>query len=128
MNLDVQLQDGVRMHLRTYLSSRHHTEAWVKGGHIQMDNLDFISEGFLSGLMKNARIRIGMDDINYGDSHFRRSDNARGIFNPFVGNYIMDSFTTEVFGEFTYLKDGFIGVLGVTNGKLNQSVIVTPTS
>ena len=31
LNLDVYLAYGVKMHLRTYLSSRHHTEAWVKG-------------------------------------------------------------------------------------------------
>src|SRR5690606_13166792 len=35
LNLDVQLLDGVRMHLRTYLSARHHNEAWIKGGHLQ---------------------------------------------------------------------------------------------
>src|SRR5690606_4350502 len=34
LDLDVQLQDGLRMHLRTYLSSRHHNESWVKGGYI----------------------------------------------------------------------------------------------
>ncbi len=32
LNIDVQLYRGVRMHLRTYLSSRHHNESWVKGG------------------------------------------------------------------------------------------------
>ncbi len=31
LNLDVQLADGMRMHLRTYLSSRNHTESYVKG-------------------------------------------------------------------------------------------------
>jgi len=95
LNLDVQLVDGVRMHLRTYLSSRHHSEAWVKGGHIQIDKLDFIKKGFLEGLMKVTTLRVGLDEFNYGDAHFRRSDNARAIFNPFAGNYIMDSFSTE---------------------------------
>lgn len=123
-NMDVQLEDGVRMHLRTYLSARHHTESWVKGGFIQMDKLDFVSDGFLSGLMEYANIRIGLDEINYGDAHFRRTDNARAIFNPFVGNYLMDSFTTEVFGEFTYLRNGLVGVFGLSNGKLNQGVTV----
>src|SRR5690606_28450478 len=33
MDIDVQLEDGVRLHMRTYLSSRHHNEAWVKGGY-----------------------------------------------------------------------------------------------
>ncbi|MEJ2004991.1 MAG: hypothetical protein P8X57_08535, partial [Cyclobacteriaceae bacterium] len=124
LNLDVQLYDGVRMHLRTYLSSRHHEEAWVKGGYLQIDKLDFIRPGFLEGFMSIARITIGLDEINYGDWHFRRSDNARAIFNPFVGNLIMDSFTTEAFGELTLLPNNFIVVLGLSNGKLNQSVIV----
>lgn len=124
LNLDVQLADGMRMHLRTYLSSRHHNEAWVKGGYIQMDNLDFIYDGFLEGLMNITNIRIGLDEFNYGDAHFRRSDNARTIYNPFVGNYIMDAFSTEAFGEVTVNINGFIGVLGATNGKLNQNVTV----
>lgn len=124
LDLDVQLQDGLRMHLRTYLSSRHHNESWVKGGYIQMDNLNFISEGFLENFMKIATIRIGLDEFNYGDAHFRRTDNANAIYNPFVGNYIMDAFSTEVFGELTLQHNGLIGVVGLTNGKLNQSVIV----
>jgi hypothetical protein len=121
LNLDVQLVEGVRLHMRTYLSSRHHNEGWVKGGYLQVDNLDFISDGFLGGFMDVATIRFGYNDINYGDMHFRRSDNATVIYNPFVGNYIMDAFTTEPFGEITIQKNGILGVLGLTNGRLNQT-------
>lgn len=121
LNLDVQLHDGVRLHMRTYMSSRHHVEAWVKGGYMQIDRLNFISDGFLDGLMDYLTIRVGMDEINYGDVHFRRSDNARAIFNPFVGNYIMDGFTTEPFFELTGQMDGFIAVAGISNGRLNQT-------
>jgi len=121
LNFDVQLSKGIRMFLRTYLSSRHHTEAYVRGGYLQMDNLDFINDGFLSGFMEKATIRMGMDEINYGDAHFRRTDNASAIFNPFVGNYIMDAFTTEPFIEVLYRSNGFIGLIGFTNGRLNQS-------
>jgi hypothetical protein len=124
LNIDAQLYDGMRMHLRTYLSSRHHPEAWVKGGHIQIDKLDFIKKGFLEDFMKMTTIRIGMDEFGYGDAVYRRSDNARAIFNPFVGNYIMDSFSTEAFGEVIIQKNGFIGLVGLTNGKLNQSVVL----
>ena len=123
LNLDVQLADGMRMHLRTYLSSRHHEEAWVKGGHLQVDNLNFVKDGFLSGFMEVVTLRFGMDEINYGDTHFRRSDNAAAIYNPFVGNYIMDSFTTEPFGEITVQSNGIIGVVGFSNGRLNQSPV-----
>lgn len=121
LNLDVQLADGMRMHLRTYLSSRHHEEAWVKGGHLQVDKLDFIKPGFLSGVMEKVTLRFGMDEINYGDTHFRRSDNAAAIYNPFVGNYIMDSFTTEPYAEATVQSNGLLFVVGVSNGRLNQS-------
>lgn len=124
LNLDVQLHDGVRMHLRTYLSSRHHNESWVKGGYMQVDKLDFIKPGFAENIMKYTTIRVGLDEVNFGDAHFRRTDNARAIYNPFVGNYIMDAFTTEAFGEVNVLANGFVGVLGVSNGKLNQSVVV----
>lgn len=121
LNFDVQVGDGLRMHLRTYLSSRHHSEAWVKGGYFQVDKLNFISEGFLEELMDVARLRFGMDEINYGDTHFRRSDNARSIFNPFVGNYIMDSFSTEPFAEVSLFSQGFLGLVGISNGRLNQA-------
>ena len=124
-NLDVNayLAKGVKMHLRTYLSARHHNEAWVKGGYIQVDNLDFIKEGFASGIMQHARVKVGMDEINYGDAHFRRSDNAETINNPFVGNYIMDSFTTEAFGEAYVFYNNFIAMAGLSNGKLNQTAV-----
>lgn len=123
LNIDVQLYSGIRMSLITYLSSRHHNEAWVKGGHIQIDNLDFIKKDFLKGLMDVMTIRTGLDEINYGDVHFRRSDNARVIYNPFVGNYLMDAFSTEAYGELTFQKRGYLLVTGISNGKLNQSVI-----
>ncbi|TVZ60237.1 hypothetical protein NA63_2788 [Flavobacteriaceae bacterium MAR_2010_105] len=123
LDLDVALYDGVRMHLRTYLSSRHHPEPYVKGGYFQIDKLNFISEGFLEDFMKHATIKIGHMENNYGDAHFRRSDNAQTIYNPFVGNLIMDSFTTEVGAELYYRCDsGFLGMVGFSNGKLNQSV------
>jgi hypothetical protein len=64
-----------------------------------------------------------MDEINYGDTHFRRTDNAEAINNPFVGNYIMDSFSTEAFGEAYGFYKNFIGMVGMSNGKLNQTAV-----
>lgn len=122
-DIDAQLYDGVRMHLRTYLSSRHHPEPYVKGGYMQIDKLDFIEEGFMAGLMEKVTLKVGHMEVNYGDNHFRRSDNGQALYNPFVGNYIMDSFTTEVAGEVYYQDSGFLAMVGVTNGKLNQSTV-----
>ncbi|MDE3743906.1 hypothetical protein [Maribacter polysaccharolyticus] len=128
LDLDVALADGVGMHLRTYLSSRHHTEPYVKGGYFQIDNLNFISPGFMEDLMKKVTIKVGHMELNYGDGHFRRSDNAMALYNPFVGNYIMDAFTTEVGGEVYYRDNGFIAMVGLSNGKLNQSATSPDTT
>lgn len=122
LDLDVALAKGLSMHLRTYLSSEHHPEPYVKGGYMQVDRLDFIEEDFLSGLMDHVRVKVGHMELNYGDNHFRRSDNGQAIFNPFVGNYIMDSFTTEVAGELYVYNKSLFAMVGVSNGKLNQSV------
>lgn len=123
LDFDVALAPGMRMHLRTYLSSQNHTETYVKGGYLQIDSFDFIEEGFLSSISDNIRIKVGHMENNYGDNHFRRSDNGQALLNPFVGNYIMDSFTTEVGGEVYYYSGALFGMLGVTNGKLNQSTV-----
>lgn len=122
LDLDVKLYSGVKLHLRTYLSSQHHNEPYVKGGYLQVDRLDFIEEGFADDLMDHLRIKIGHMENNYGDAHFRRTDNAMGLYNPFVGNYLMDSFTTEVGAEVYYFNQGWFGMVGATNGKLNQDV------
>lgn len=121
LDLNVSLYDGVNLHLRTFLSSRHHNETYVKGGFLQIDKLDFIQKGFLDDFMKYATIKIGHNEINYGDAHFRRSDNANTLTNPFVGNLLMDAYATMVFGEVYYRRDGWIGMVGVTNGRLNQT-------
>ena len=122
LNLDVQLHEGMRMHLRTFLSSRHHNETWVKGGYVQVDKLNFIKEDFAAGIMDITTIRTGVYELNYGDAHFRRSDNARTIYNPFVGNYIMDAFTTEPFVEVNLQPKDLIIVGGISNGLLNPTV------
>src|SRR5690606_5550917 len=99
-------------------------EPYVKGGYFQIDNLDFIKEGTLAELMKYATIKVGHMENNYGDAHFRRTDNAQAIYNPFVGNLIMDAFTTEVGAEIYYSSNRLISMIGLANGKLNQSVAV----
>lgn len=121
-DLDVHLGEGVAMHLTTYLSSRHHPEAWVKGGYIQFDRLPFLPFEGIDKLMESVTIRVGHYDVNYGDAHYRRTDGGNSFYNPFVENLIMDAFTTEIGGEIRYLKDGVLGVLSITNGEINGKV------
>jgi len=77
----------------------------------------------MDNLMDKVTIKVGHMTLNYGDAHFRRSDNGQALFNPFVGNFIMDSFTNEVGGEVYYKDGGFLAMLGLSNSKTNQSTV-----
>lgn len=120
LTLDAQLADGIRMNLVTYLSSRHHSETWVKAGYVQFDRLPFFPA--TDTFMENVSIRIGHMEVNYGDMHFRRTDNANAIYNPFVGNLIMDAFATEIGGEVYYHRGALFGMVGVTGGEIKGGV------
>ncbi|SNS27895.1 hypothetical protein SAMN06295967_106145 [Belliella buryatensis] len=122
LNIDVALADGVRLNLVTYLSSRHHPETWVKGGFLQVDKLGFLGIGNTDWFDKYLTVRVGHMEINYGDAHFRRSDNGNAMYNPFIGNYIMDAFTTEVGGEVFYQNNGFLAMVGVTGGEIQGGI------
>ena len=119
--MDVQLSDGIKLNVTSYLSSRHHNETWVKGGYIQFDKVPFKGE-FWDNLMKIATVKIGHMEVNYGDQHFRRSDGGQTLYNPFMDNYIMDEFTTEIGGEVYLQKNGLLGMIGVTSGMIKGSI------
>ncbi len=122
LNIDVELADGLRLNLTTYLSSRHHPETWVKGGYLQIDKLGFLNLGNTDWFDKYLTVRVGHMEINYGDAHFRRSDNGNAMYNPFVGNYIMDAFTTEVGGEVFFQSNGWLAMAAVTGGEIQGGV------
>lgn len=69
--------------------------------------------------MQYATIKMGHMEINYGDQHFRRSDGGNTIHNPFIENYIMDAFATEIGGEVYLQNKGVMGMLGISNGLIN---------
>ncbi len=119
--IDAQLADGIRVAIENYMSARHHEEFWVKGGYIQIDKLPmFNSPDWFS---KYMRVKIGHFQVNYGDQQFRRSDNGNTMYNPFVGNYIMDAFATEIGGEaYLFLPSGFMGMVGMTSGLIGGNV------
>jgi hypothetical protein len=45
------------------------------------------------------------------------------LFNPFVENYILDAFSTEIGGEvYVFPVDGFMGMVGMTSGFINGNI------
>jgi hypothetical protein len=121
LNIDAQIAPGIRIAMTSYLSARHHQETWVKDGYLLVDASP-IDNALLNEIMKFTTLRVGHFEINYGDAHFRRSDNGNGIYNPFVGNYILDDFTTEIGAEVYARSNGLIAMLGATGGEVHGQV------
>ncbi|MBK7869325.1 MAG: hypothetical protein IPJ74_00915 [Saprospiraceae bacterium] len=121
LNFNVQLEDGISLTLENYMSSRHHQEFWVKGGFVQVDKLPMF--GNPEWFTKYVRVKIGHFGVNYGDQQFRRTDGGNAMYNPFVGNYIMDQFATEIGGEvYIFPTNDLMVMAGVTNGLINGNV------
>lgn len=121
LNINAQIAPGIRLAMTSYLSARHHQETWVKDGYILVDESP-IDNALLKSIMKYATVKVGHFEINYGDSHFRRSDNGNSMFNPFVGNYILDAFTTEIGAEVYARSNGLIAMLAATGGEVHGQV------
>jgi len=121
LNINAQIAPGIRVAMTSYLSARHHQESWVKDGYILMDESP-IDNALLNGIMKYTTLRVGHFEINYGDGHFRRSDNGNGMYNAFAGNYILDPFTTEIGAEVYARSNGLIAMLGATGGEVHGQV------
>lgn len=122
LSLNMQVADGMRVQLATYLSSKHHQEAWVKDGYALIDKSP-IDNPILNKVMKYTTLKVGHFETNFGDQHFRRSDNGNAMANPFVGNYIIDAFTTEIGGE-AYFRpgNGMLAMAGLNSGTINGGV------
>lgn len=122
LNFDVQIADGVRLSLVSYMSSHHHNEFWVKGGFFQIDKVGFMNSEFLDKVWTNLTLKIGHMEVNYGDAHFRRSDGGNTLYNPFMENNIMDAFTTEIGAELYWQKNGIIIMGAMTDGEIQGNV------
>jgi len=129
LNLDAQLADGIRIELTVYLATRHHQDTWVKGGYVQIDKLPFFKSELLDNIMKAFTLKLGQDDVDYGDAHFRRADGGNSMYDPFVENYIMDEFATEMGGELYFHPKNIpvIAMFGITNGELDPTVTASTT-
>lgn len=122
MIIESLLAPGIKVNLTTYLSSRHHNDAWVKGGYLIIDELPFIKSEGVSKLMNYLTIKVGDMDVNYGDAHFRRSDNGHIMANPFVGNYIIDAFSTQIAAEIMFRSNGLLLMGALSSGSLKPSL------
>lgn len=117
MYVNVQLAKGIRVSMTSYLSSRNHNETWVKDGYLMIDESPWDSP-LLNSIMQYVTLKVGHFELNYGDAHFRRTDGGNSLYNPFIGNMVMDAFTTEIGAE-AYVRTGpWLAMVGATGGEI----------
>jgi len=126
LNVNAQIAPGIRVAMTSYLSARHHQESWVKDGFLLVDASP-IDNPLLNTIMKYTTMKVGHFQLDYGDDQARRSDNGNSIYNPFIGNEILDAFTTEIGTEIYVRNNGWISMIGVTGGEVHGQV-TTPQS
>ncbi len=121
LRINAKVMKGFNVKIEAMLSSHHHNETYLKGGYASIDNLDFIHPGFAKDFMSNATFKIGVNEINFGDAHFRRTDNASVFKNPFILNMAVESYMQAGFIELFYRMpsiSSFI-MIGTSNGQVN---------
>ena len=121
-NIRSILAPGIKVDLAIYLSARHHNETWVKGGYLLIDELPFLNSEAIDRIMDKITLKVGDMEINYGDAHFRRSDNGHVLKNAFVGNYILDAFSTQIGLEAMYRNKGWLLMGAISNGTLKPGL------
>ena len=117
LSVTADLAPGIQLYINNYMSSRHHNEAWVEGGYLIIDYMPFLKGS--EKLMEYLTIKAGVMMPDYGDAHYFRSNNGDVLSNPFVGNWVMDAYTTNPGLEFMFRNKGFLAVAGVGNGRVN---------
>lgn len=118
MHLYVDLADSVNVYAELYLSSKHHPgqvmdrEGWVRIGRLP-EGWDFLH---LNGLFKYIDIKAGHFEVDFGNQHLTRSDNAQVQRNPLIGNYVVDPNTVQAGLEIIGGVGAFHAVVGVGSG------------
>ena len=121
MYLNAELDTGMRVSMQVNLSSRHHEDAWVNDGYLLIDHSP-IDNPVLREIMKYTTVRVGDFELDYGDTHFMRTDNGNAMYNPLVGNPIMDAYTTEIGAEVYVRANGFLAMISPTGGEIHGQV------
>ena len=120
LNLDTELIDGMTTYVELYLSSEHHTEMFMKEGYLLIEKLPMFDLPWLNSIMKYTTIKAGQMEINYGDYHLRRSDNADVSRNPLIGNAVIDTNITETGVELMFDIADLELMVAASNGAIKE--------
>src|SRR5688572_2430196 len=109
-----------------YISSRPHpSTTYGNEGYMLIREIpdSWGLSGFLNDtLFKHASVKAGHFEIDYGDFHYRRSDNAWVQRNPLIGNQLIDPDVEEI-GMEVYSKPSPLNwLVGISSGTTTENL------
>ena len=119
LNFRANIADGIDLYFEIYLSSRHHEgQVSPREGYLMItaapSGINFMP---VRKIFEVIDVKAGHFEINYGNRHLRRSDNAQVQSNPLIGNDIVDPNVVYVGTEISTKPGRFNALLGITNGQ-----------
>ncbi|MEJ2702810.1 MAG: hypothetical protein P8Z79_10255 [Sedimentisphaerales bacterium] len=113
------LDGQILVYYDLYLASRPHEQTtYGHEGFIIFHRLpgELGENELISSFFDVADVKVGAFDIDFGDSRYRRSNNARVQDNPLIGNFVVDPETEEI-GMEVYSKPTVLNwLVGLTSG------------
>lgn len=118
LHLNLALAEGIDVYAELYMSSKHHPgqvmdrEGWVKISGLP-ERWDLFGVG---PLFERVNVKAGHFEVDFGNQHLYRSDNAQVQRNPLIGNYVVDPNTVEAGVELMGREGAFYWVAGYGSG------------
>lgn len=112
------LAEGIDVYAELYLSSKHHPgevmdrEGWVRISKLP-DNWDLLG---LNPIFRHLDIKAGHFEVDFGNQHLYRSDNAQVQRNPLIGNPVVDPNVVEAGFELIGYAGNFYALAGLGSG------------
>jgi hypothetical protein len=109
-----------------YISSRPHpSTTYGNEGYIlvhQLPDAEGPTDWLNNTLFKYVSVKMGHFEIDYGDFHYRRSDNAWVQRNPLIGNTIIDPDVEEIGMEIFSKPQLLNWLVGISSGTTTENL------
>jgi hypothetical protein len=114
-----RFDDVMDVYYDLYLASRpHQSTTYGHEGFIVLHRMpgSLGENSLVHRFFEVADVKVGAFDIDFGDSRYRRSNNARVQHNPLIGNFVVDPESDEIGAE-VYSKPSPVNwLVGLTSG------------
>ncbi len=118
MHFNATIVEGIDVYFELYLSSKPHAgQVYDREGYVYISKFPkYLNIFNINKVFKYIDIKAGHFEVDFGNQHLIRSDNAQVQKNPLIGNYVVDPNTVEFGVELIGKYKWFNALFGVGSG------------